>query len=1357
MDFDFNNKTTLGKIKVLMLKGEKGSTGHGALVANSVAEMTDKTQIYVYTGATTADYTFGDWCYWDGSEWVDGGAYNAAVIETDKSLTVEDQAADAKATGDRIDELARMEVLTQTGDMYQGWTANKVISDQTGEIINSDANAACETFIKLPENVGVVTLKSTTYTGFVGTYSSATAAGFIERIQLGTNTTITIDPATVKYIRLAVATSVSNAATISWEWTAPLTQAVLDNTEKFALFAALRSSDATQIVATEEDPQDYNDYTTPGNYINGTTTSLGHTSNLPPGLGAIHRLYVLQTTSAARVVQIIVSNSTTQAVQIYKRIGRKSGNTWDWQFAWNKIVDTSNLGDVLSENEVFNAAANTATAARNGVENLAALEDLTETGDKIPGWMADTNIAVDTGIIGPSTAYSACTTFIKIPDYATTFTYKTTTSSSYVGKYSTNDVSGFIGRETVGTNSELTIDPATVKYIRISVAGSPENAGTLSWEWTTPLTEAVNENVMMARDFSENPGALYTDEDTGILTIDPDLLLVPGYYRIPFDSNAGLNGRRAVIKDAPNEPTRQYTMIIVEKCKRESDTYNVIRQTLINNNYGSAAKPGTEEQKTTYVRYRKGGAHEGSYYWTYWRYFLTNLDLDPDELDEELKTLAALQWTDATQVSATQESPKDYDDYTSPGNYINGSSESVVNTSNLPVGLGATHRLYVLQTTNASRVVQIIIANSTYPVAQIFKRIGTKTDNVWTWRRWTRIIDSDNIINYLDRNTKESYTLPASDFKVGHIIYDPSIANGGKYSDTTNYRISTPDIHIAETDIRISAVDGYALFVYLFADGVYQGTINGKNASVTSATLSAGQQYKLSIAKDGTTATVAEYYDKAKFRNPLQQALVAESITSDPRYIPTDYGVVPTGVFYSGTNDTYDRFLDNSGNPAVLPSSDYSVGEIIYDGEHGGEYSNETNTRISTPNIHTAAENLVIKPSAGYSLFVYLFNNNNEYQGTINNRDESVSSANIAAGQKYKISIGKDETAATVSGYYDKVKSYDMMNAQTSDVYDAFDELLDDPCVTKAEIGVCSDGEQHLYKYDFSPKQAGAVTFNEPIPTIFLVCGQHGYEKASVFSLYYLFKHMISTPFDNPVLNYLRFHCRIICIPVANPWGFNHNTYKNFGTNGIPVNLNRNWSGTWQAPPSEWSDADKEASNQYGGEAAFDQDETARIKEVFDQYAHLITFCIDYHTNGDDQYSHRPQQYNKLNANLMVVDDTSPLQNVMKSASRYHIREITSHFVTEYGLKYTPGTALWTPPVCGYISAGADHSVGTARDFFTEQNKLGLTFETFPGFPVDSNNPAYKTYAPYTPDVIKASEELISNYIIAIFNYLNKS
>ena len=57
------------------------------LVANSASDMTDRTKIYVYTGSEVG-YENGDWYYFDGTLWVDGGVYNAVAIDLDTITSV---------------------------------------------------------------------------------------------------------------------------------------------------------------------------------------------------------------------------------------------------------------------------------------------------------------------------------------------------------------------------------------------------------------------------------------------------------------------------------------------------------------------------------------------------------------------------------------------------------------------------------------------------------------------------------------------------------------------------------------------------------------------------------------------------------------------------------------------------------------------------------------------------------------------------------------------------------------------------------------------------------------------------------------------------------------------------------------------------------------------------------------------------------------------------------------------------------------------------------------------------------------------------------------------------------------------
>ena len=64
------------------------------LTAMVGSAMIDTTRVYIYTGEEES-YEVGHWYYYDGSEWVDGGCYNAI----DETLKISGKAADARAVG----------------------------------------------------------------------------------------------------------------------------------------------------------------------------------------------------------------------------------------------------------------------------------------------------------------------------------------------------------------------------------------------------------------------------------------------------------------------------------------------------------------------------------------------------------------------------------------------------------------------------------------------------------------------------------------------------------------------------------------------------------------------------------------------------------------------------------------------------------------------------------------------------------------------------------------------------------------------------------------------------------------------------------------------------------------------------------------------------------------------------------------------------------------------------------------------------------------------------------------------------------------------------------------------------------
>ena len=88
--------------------------------ASTTADMTDTSKIYVYVGSEDG-YTNGDWYYNNGEEWVSGGTYNSAAVETDKTLSLANVPADAKNVGSAL-HLAFLETANSNYFQIGAWS-----------------------------------------------------------------------------------------------------------------------------------------------------------------------------------------------------------------------------------------------------------------------------------------------------------------------------------------------------------------------------------------------------------------------------------------------------------------------------------------------------------------------------------------------------------------------------------------------------------------------------------------------------------------------------------------------------------------------------------------------------------------------------------------------------------------------------------------------------------------------------------------------------------------------------------------------------------------------------------------------------------------------------------------------------------------------------------------------------------------------------------------------------------------------------------------------------------------------------------------------------------------------------------
>lgn len=157
-----------------------------------------------------------------------------------------------------------------------------------------------------------------------------------------------------------------------------------------------------------------------------------------------------------------------------------------------------------------------------------------------------------------------------------------------------------------------------------------------------------------------------------------------------------------------------------------------------------------------------------------------------------------------------------------------------------------------------------------------------------------------------------------------------------------------------------------------------------------------------------------------------------------------------------------------------------------------------------------------------------------------------------------------------------------LTNIDTDTMYSLFDALMieNQRYISKNQVGYGSDSEgledenSPIFEYVVSPYQGAPNSgLTESLPTIIIVCGVHGNEKASTWAVYEMLKKMFN---GNVGFNQIRANCKLKIIPILNRYGFDNNSR----TNAAGTDINRTFSNlsTFEAKVlSDWMKANEDA------------------------------------------------------------------------------------------------------------------------------------------------------------------------------------
>lgn len=212
----------------------------------------------------------------------------------------------------------------------------------------------------------------------------------------------------------------------------------------------------------------------------------------------------------------------------------------------------------------------------------------------------------------------------------------------------------------------------------------------------------------------------------------------------------------------------------------------------------------------------------------------------------------------------------------------------------------------------------------------------------------------------------------------------------------------------------------------------------------------------------------------------------------------------------------------------------------------------------------------------------------------------------------------------------------------SDDIYAMYDALMAKypQYITKTDMGLCSDGVNHVYRYDFREASpyvdvSGRHEWSETKSKAIIISGIH-WEWGGIFALYYALEEIAG----NPDLKDFRRNTHLIVLPVSNPYGVEHQSVRNANQ----VEIHRNFEIDFIYPGEDGYIEVGQRS--HGGTSPLSEIETQYIDGLLKENTDAAFFLSCHSFQQDTDWGtgfiwHSPATYYMCNMGYRVIDKLS--------------------------------------------------------------------------------------------------------------------